>query len=214
MENEIPHGVKVDYNAILATITDRSLEEIITFMAEEIPYVWREAYFCMTPDQTNICRFELGSFEYIYDDSATLADQGGKLNDSEAEARLVAAFGRSTPRERSERVRDDYRLRGWVGPTEASFGKYWDKGHFIAHSIGGAVDRAEVNVFIQKRDLNRGWSKEGKRFRSMEKYCFLNPGTFCFNRPLYIDNSARPAFIEFGVLTDSKKLWVECFDNR
>ena len=214
MENQIPYEAKVDYNEILATIAGCSFEEIIAWMSEEFPYVWRDAYLSMTSRQTNICRIKLGPFEYIYDDSATLAANEREINDPETEARLVAAFGRSTPRKRSERTREDSRLKGWVGPTQAFFGKRWDKGHFIAHSIGGAVDRAEVNVFVQRRDLNRGWSEEGKRFRAMEKYCFLNPGTFCFNRPLYIDGSAKPAFIEFGVFTVTKELWVECFDNR
>ena len=211
METQLPYAAKVDYNAILATVTDRDLDEIIAFMVAELPYVWREAYLVMTPRQTDICRFELGSFEYIYDDYGTLEAKGMVPYDSKAEARLVAVLGRSTPQKHK---RDDYRLRGWIGATEAYFGRRWDKGHFIAHSIGGAVDRAEVNVFIQRRDMNRGWSGEGKRFRAMEKYCALNPGTFCFNRPLYIDGSAKPAFIEFGVLTINKELWVECFDNR
>jgi hypothetical protein len=211
MEIHLPYAAKVNYNGILATVIDSGPDEIIAFMVEELPYVWREAYLTMTPRQTDICRFGLGSFEYIYDDYATLEAKGAVSYDSKAEARLVAVLGRSTPR---KQTRDDYRLRGWVGPTEAYFGRRWDKGHFIAHSIGGAVDRAEVNVFIQRRDLNRGWSREGKRFRAMEKYCALNPGTFCFNRPLYTDGSAKPAFIEFGVFTINKELWVECFDNR
>jgi hypothetical protein len=211
METQIPYVGRVDYNAILAEIIDRCTEEIIAFMVEELPYVWREAYLAMTPRRTNICRFWHGSFEYIYDDYATLEASGAVPFDSKAEARLVATLGRSTPH---ERVRDDYRLRGWIGSTETYFGRRWDKGHFIAHSIGGAVDGVEANVFIQRRDLNRGWSRTGKRFRAMERYCFLNPGTFCFNRPLYTDSSARPAFVEFGVLKINKELWVECFDNR
>ncbi len=28
------------------------------------------------------------------------------------------------------------------------FGRQWDKGHFVAHSIGGAVDGWELNVFL------------------------------------------------------------------
>jgi hypothetical protein len=95
----------------------------------------------------------------------------------DAEARLVGVLGRSEPK--IER-RDDGRLRGWVGPTQKMFGREWDKGHFIAHSIGGAVDGWELNVFVQRRELNRGGSEEGKRFREMEKYCVANHGTFCF----------------------------------
>ncbi|HET6993246.1 MAG TPA: hypothetical protein VFJ43_18065, partial [Bacteroidia bacterium] len=94
------------------------------------------------------------------------------------------------------------------------FGKQWDKGHFIAHTIGGAIDGIEANVFVQKRDLNRGWSEEGKLFREMEKYGVIHPNTFCFNRPIYEDQSAKPSFYEYGILKDENNLWIECFDNR
>jgi hypothetical protein len=90
----------------------------------------------------------------------------------------------------------------------------FDKGHYIAHSIGGAVDRSEMNVFVQRRDLNRGWSPEGKQYRTMEKYSVCHSGTFCFTHPLYDDQTSIPFFIEFGVLKSSDELWVECFDNR
>jgi hypothetical protein len=113
-----------------------------------------------------------------------------------------------------EKARDDFRLKGWVGATETAFGREWDKGHFIAHSIGGAVDQAEVNVFVQLRALNRGWSAEGKRFREMEGYCEANPGTFCFNRPIYDDQTARPAFFEFGLVKQDGRLCVQRFANR
>lgn len=211
MEIQLPDGAKVNYSAIMATVAGRGPDEIISFLVGELPYVWRESYLAMTPRQTDICRFRLGSFEYVYDDYATLEAKGAVPYDPVAEARLVAVFGRSTPH---KRTRDDYRLRGWVGPTETCFGSGWDKGHFIAHSFGGAVGRTEVNVFVQRRDLNRGWSREGKLFRAMERYCTLNPGTFCFNRPLYTDGSAKPAFIEFGVFTINQELWVECFGNN
>lgn len=89
-----------------------------------------------------------------------------------------------------------------------------NKGHFIAHSIGGVVDGLEANVFIQRRDLNRGWSAAVKRFREMEKYCVANPGTFCFSRLLYVDETSRPGFCEFGLLKTTGELWVECFDNH
>jgi hypothetical protein len=93
------------------------------------------------------------------------------------------------------------------------FAREWDKGHFIAHSIGGALDGWELNVFVQRRELNRGWSEAGARFRDMEDYC-ANAGTFCFSRPLYADPTAKPAFVEFGVLKSDGQLCVECFDNR
>ena len=133
----------------------------------------------------------------MYDDYGSLEAAGRVPYDPVKEARVVAVSGRSVFQ---AKARDDFRLKGWVGATEAAFGREWDKGHFIAHSIGGAVDRAEVNVLVQLRALNRGWSTEGKLFREMEAYCEANPGTFCFNRPIYEDQTGRPVFIEFGLL--------------
>jgi hypothetical protein len=200
----------VDYRKVLAEAISAS-HDLPSFLLEELPYIWRDAYLEMTPRPTDIIRWERGSFVYIYDDYASLEASGAVPYDPEKEARLVAALGRSEP---TKAVRDDYRLRGWVGATEKMFGSDWDKGHFIAHSIGGAVDGLEANVFVQRRELNRGWSEEGKRFREMEKYCVLNPNTLCFSRPLYLDQTAKPSFVEFGVLKGDGDFWVQCFDNR
>ena len=211
LETNNPGCGQVDYPAILEQVKSEESEEIAAALLHELPLVWSRAYQEMTPRPTDICVFSVGTFEYIFDDYATLVATGQAPNEPDSEARLVAALGRSRPAKRS---RDDARLRGWVGPTERYFGKAWDKGHFMAHTIGGAVEGIEANVFVQRRDLNRGWSAPGKRFRAMEKYCFSNPDTFCFNRPLYTDGSAKPSFFEFGVLKGSKELWIECFDNR
>ncbi len=165
----------------------------------------------MTPRPTEILRITQGSFEYIYDAFDLLVAQGLVPDDPDTESRLVVAVGFSAP---PEKQRDDPRLRGWVGPTETIFGKPWDKGHFIAHTIGGAVEGIEANVFVQRRDLNRGWSEEGRRFRALEKYCGTHPGTFCFSRPIYLDGTSRPAWLEYGLLTAEGELRVEVFDNR
>jgi len=175
------------------------------YLRRELPYVWRDAYLVMTPRQTNILVFPHGTFDYFYDDYASLEATGIVERDDVTEARLMAAVGTSSP---SRRSRDDSRLRGWVGPTGRTFGDDWDKGHFIAHSIGGAVDGLEANVFLQLRRVNRGG------YRQMERYCAANPGVLCFARPLYDDSSARPAQVEFGVLKPDGELWVERFDNR
>jgi hypothetical protein len=126
--------------------------------------------------------------------------------DDVTEARLVAAVGCSQPNPK-KRAHDDSRLRGWLGPTGATFGSDWDKGHFIAHSIGGAVDGLEANVFLQRRSVNRGG------YRDMERYCAAHPGVLCFSRPLYRDPSARPAQVEFGVLKETGEWWVQVFEN-
>ena len=202
---------KIDYVAFLQEARNVPGQDVIAGLTEELPYAWRDAYLVMMPRATNIVRFRCGTFEYIYDDYATLEATGAVPHDPSIEARLVAVCGLSAPQKKK---RDDCRLKGWVGATERTFGSGWDKGHFIAHSIGGAVDQAEVNVFVQRRDLNRGWSTAGKRFREMEKYCESNSGTFCFSRPVYYDQMAKPALVEFGVLTGNREFWVECFENR
>ena len=200
----------VDYVSVLREAHD-SGEEAIVFLSRELPNLWRDSYERTSNRRTSTVRIQKGPFEYIYDNYSYLESTGAVPYDPIIEDRLVAALGRSSP---GKRCRDDYRLRGWVGPTEATYGSSYDKGHFIAHSIGGAVDRSEMNVFVQRRDLNRGWSQAGKRYRMMEKYCVLNPGVFCFSRPIYQDQTSKPACLEFGVLKTSGELWIDCFDNE
>lgn len=40
----------------------------------------------------------------------------------------------------------------------------YDKGYFIGHAIGGAL---HINLFPQTKEINRGWSKEGKKYTEM-----------------------------------------------
>ena len=85
-----------------------------------------------------------------------------------------------------------------------------DKGHFLGHASGGILD---INLFPQRRELNRGWSEEGKRFRSMERYVAEHPGTFFYHRPSYRDQTWIPATLEYGVLVDGERWWVDRFRN-
>jgi hypothetical protein len=104
----------VDYTAVLRKGPIGSTK-LAAFLLEELPYIWREAYIDMTSRRTNIVRWHYGSFEYLFDDHATLEVTGVVPHDPNVEARLIAALGRSVPR---EIARDDYRLKGWVGATE------------------------------------------------------------------------------------------------
>lgn len=186
-------------------------ETVEDFLRAELPHVWHDAYLAMTPGRrVNLSVIPRGTFEYFYDDHDTLVATGVVPDELNVESRVVAVIGTSSP---EPRPRDDSRLRGWLGPTDNTFGKAWDKGHFIAHTIGGAVKGWELNVFVQRRDLNRGWSAAGSRYRAMEKYCAGNAGVLCWSRPVYSDGSAMPLQIEFGVLKRDGELWVETFDN-
>lgn len=202
--------LQTTYKEMLAGAENAGAGEIIDYLSDELPYLWTTEYMETCNRITDISRIAIGSFEYLFDDSVTLEAKGLIDVAEKIEARVVAAFGTSV---RLNKPRDDYRLRGWIGPSNTAFGKEWDKGHYIAHCIGGAVDQAELNVFRQRRDLNRGWSEEGRVFRRMEERCFANPGTFCFHRPVYGDQTHMPVMLEYGVLMQDRTLWVERFSN-
>lgn len=211
LHTSAPDQSKIDYRELLFKLVPGPAEAVISQLVEQLPYVWLDTYLAMMPRHINVVQVRHGTFDYIYDDCASLEATGVVPANAHTEARLIAVSGRCNPQKRK---RDDGRLKGWVGPTESVYGDCWDKGHFIAHSIGGAVDQAEVNIFVQRRDLNRGRSLKGRRYIEMERHCKLHAGTFCFSRPIYSDQSARPSFIEYGILLNGPEFWVERFDNR
>lgn len=86
-----------------------------------------------------------------------------------------------------------------------------DRGHFLGHASGGILD---INVFPQRRDLNRGWSSDGKRFRKMERFVAEHPGTFFYHRPCYDDETWIPRSLDYGVLIEDTKWWVATFRNK
>ncbi|TAK20828.1 MAG: hypothetical protein EPO26_17165 [Chloroflexota bacterium] len=128
--------------------------------------------------------------------------------------RVVLAYGLSAP---PSARRDASRMRGFpdvsVGVHETLGERAFlaDRGHFLAHGAGGSYD---INLFPQRRDLNRGWSTQGRLFRQMEKHVAGRPGTFYFHRAIYVDDTWIPGQLEFGVLVDDQTWWVEVFDNR
>lgn len=123
---------------------------------------------------------------------------------------MIAVYGYSSKSANPRPPSSGTLMRSFVGPTEKYFGPAYDKGHFVAHALGGSVN---MNLFPQARHINRGWSPEGKRFAAMEAYCRDNPGSLLFSRPLYSDFTSRPAEVEFGVLRSDGKLWTEIFTN-
>lgn len=179
---------------------------LVEWLAAELPYAWLEAYQVMDDRCPNVVSVTHGLFTYWYD----YASDASTGEDSRYEDRLMGVFGTSGP---PLRVREASRLRGWIGPTEAVLGGSFDKGHFIAQCIGGIIDGAEINLFVQNRALNRGHSVEGKRYRAMERYCEQHHGTFCFARALYGDMTSRPSAIELGILRPDNTLWTEVFAN-
>jgi hypothetical protein len=199
-----------DYNNILSQNSELEYDGLVGKFYDSLPILWAKSYKTFSQRLTDICIVSCGTFHYLFDDSPTDVEEYTN-NSIFFESRIVAVYGTSSPQIHK---RDDGRLRGWIGKTEMIFGKSWDKGHYIAHSIGGSIDRNELNVYPQKRELNRGWSPQGKIYRKMERYCSDNKDIFCFNRPIYLDETFRPSFLEFGILMNDKNLWIELFDNR
>lgn len=175
------------------------------YLRRELPYLWRDFYLDMSARPTDIVIFTYGSFDYIFDSYQEQNTSASVTRQPPIEARLVAAVGCSQPK---RTPRDDGRLRGIKVSAMPGTTGPWDRGHYIAHSIGGTVDGNEANVFLQLRSMNRG------RYRTLENYCLRNPGVLCFSRPLYVDVSAHPGYVEFGVLKPDGELWIERLPNR
>ena len=106
--------------------------------------------------------------------------------------RVVLAYALST---QPLMKRDSGRIRGFPNANDTiqkTLGEGTfrvDKGHFLGHASVGLLD---INLFPHRRELNRGWSDEGKRFRKMEKFVSDHPGTFSYHRPQYDDDTWIP----------------------
>lgn len=105
--------------------------------------------------------------------------------------RTVAAWGVSR---RAPHPRDESYQRGYPSPRGRAM-RSLDKGHMVAHAAGGTFG---PNMFPQDRDLNRGWSAKGRRYRALEREIANTPGTFFFCCLLYADDTDFPAAIELG----------------
>ena len=105
--------------------------------------------------------------------------------------------------------RDVSYQRGFPLPPDAD-GMLVDRGHLIPHLSGGEFG---PNIFRQRRDLNRGWSSQGKRFRALEREAATTPGKFYFGRLIYEDATAYPTELEIGLLR-GETLHVDRFRNR
>jgi hypothetical protein len=158
---------------------------------------WAAAYRSQIP-QSALLEFDSDGARFLFD----LASEAGAPQAD----RTVAAWGRSRP---APRARDKSYQQGYPSPHGRA-ARPLDKGHMVAHAAGGTFG---PNVFPQDRDLNRGWSTEGRRYRAMEREIASTPGTFFFCCLLYADDTDFPAAISLGVLRPDG-LHVEQFRNR
>ena len=195
---------EIPYSRVL-TQAKQSDDSVADFLRQELMYFWEDAYLAASGRPSEVILFTYGSFDYLYDTYQQPESYDPKSGIPPVEARLIAAVGLS---KQKRAKRDDGRLRGLTVSPMLNTAGPWDRGHFIGHSIGGRVDGNEANVFVQMRSANRG------RYRVLETYCSKRPGTLCFSRPVYIDTSAHPSQVEFGILKPDGDLWLEVVLNR
>lgn len=198
---------KIDYDLLLKKYNINFPEDIDYLFDQVFPYEWAQIYKENTKRTSNIIVTQYNGFTYYYDNFQELEVKGLVKPDISEESRLVVCLGKSRPDQRYTKL---YEKNHFEGPTELYGGKDVDKGHFIAHSIGGGM---QINLFFQKREINRGKSDRGKVFRRMETFCSQNPGTILFCRPFYNDGTSRPNSFEYGIFQDRKTFWIEVFDN-
>lgn len=107
--------------------------------------------------------------------------------------RTVLAVGQPLP---PTKPRDATYQRGYPLP-ELVAGRPVDRGHFIPFTGGGGFG---PNLFVQDRALNRGWSRQGRKYRSLERLATAQaPGSLMFAHPIYADDTAMPEHIQLGV---------------
>jgi hypothetical protein len=121
--------------------------------------------------------------------------------DDTGSVRTAGVFGASGI---ATKPRDKERMAGLYGPTEKTFGKGYDKGHYISRAIGGDDNFENANLFPQLRHINRGTSDLGKLYRNIERHCASTVGTLFFSRPIYENLSWRPKALEVGTWRDGE----------
>lgn len=200
----------MDYASLLNGKNFISTKELYQFFWEEVTAVWTSEYAAAFPKHGEITLQNFQGFSFLIDHVWPWVE-AEDVNKELPETRVISFFGISNTNVVAENIKR--RRQGW-GPTNFIFSPYggeYDKGHFIAHGFGGPVD---VNLFPQRRDINRGWSEKGKVYRKMEKYVADNPGTLVFSRPIFQDLTECPYFLEYGFFDQDLKLHVETFPNR
>jgi hypothetical protein len=163
---------------------------------------WTAEYVAVTPWSPEIVEVELGTFVYLFDAAPTLS-----ARDTRGEDRTVVVWGCSSA---PPAQRDRSRLAGFIPVPGSWSGRGRDRGHLVAHALGGGLD---LNLVPQSSPLNRGPSEGGRRWRALERQAAASPGTPLFVRPIYADATWSPCEFEYGLVRGGG-LHVERFQNR
>jgi hypothetical protein len=194
----------LNYNDIIEPFSKSTAAELFDIFWTHVCYLWTEEYRLAFPQFGEITLSHYHSFAFTIDHEV---EQGSET----PETRVISFFGISN---NDVDVKNRRRMRDYWNTASMMrelYGDHYDKGHFMAHGFGGPID---VNLFPQRRDINRGWSAEGKRYCAMERYVRNNPGTFVFSRPIYNDLTVCPAQLEYGYFDREFRLVTEIFPNK
>lgn len=209
----LPSESRVDYAPYAAELQESGLPAPRSDFLQRLSSTWIAAYRQQSGRVISPTEMWSNDFAFLVDLEGADHGDGRGPQPPGVYMRTFAAYGLSKPGASSRR-KEDQRLRGWMGKTEQAAGAQRDKGHFIAHSIGGAVAAGETNVFLQRRDLNRGWSESGKVFRMLESAALQHAGSLYFHRAIYLEESTTPSFLEVGLCIPGQRLQAAAFDNR
>jgi hypothetical protein len=187
-EAELHDRQKVDYDTLLASAIENATPGARTLSEASLRHrltgSWSQAYRRLG-GSPEILEVEEGGFSYLFDLSGE---------------RAIAAFG--SVQKPSRTARDRSRLAGFP----RSLDRDYQKGHLIAHRLGGGLD---INIVHQLGTANIG------PFRRLEAEASRNPGSFYFVRLLYSSlplrrgeqppggppaNPQRPRWIEQGLI--------------
>lgn len=201
----------IDYTEIMREVQE-SAPTTQDAVPRELCAAWMKAYKQCVPHQARINVIPLDGFDYIFDDASAVTQPEAVGPVEFICERLVAVHGRSQPSDGHPRKASRIRgfPRGAASDASVVDSVHHDRGHFIAHGSGGGAD---INLFPQLTEVNRGWSNRGRVYRRMEKYLVAHPGTYCFSRPIYSGWTDHPYVIEFGLLRADKDLSVDLFPN-
>lgn len=89
----------------------------------------------------------------------------------------------------------------------------YDRGHLLARESGGA-EGIGMNLVPQDSRLNRGQSRDGRRWRSLEREAAASPGTLVIDRAIYDDETDVPAWLEIVHIRSDQTYVVDRFPNR
>lgn len=169
-----------------------SSAEAETNFGEEVFDAWADRYRDDNPGADLVTFTDDKGFTYLFDT--------GRSGDTAA--RVVGVFGH---------VADDYGKRDTARMNyqqlKKSSEEQIDRGHMIAHQLGGS-DEAH-NVVGQVSRINR----QGP-WRELERELAKHPGQLVFVRAVYDNDSDRPAALEHGHIGEDCKPVVAYFANR